>query len=314
MASGSLDQAALVAVDWGTSRLRARLVDPRGAILAETSSDEGIGAISGGHEQVFERLVHAWPAVPALMSGMVGSRQGWREVAYVPAPATTADIAAGVSKFPTAANRDVAVIPGVMIRDPRRDGDVMRGEETQCIGIIDREPDFAGTAILPGTHSKWVRLEDRAIANFQTFMTGELFALLSKQSFLRHSLAESNSDIAASPDFALAVERTARDDLPFLGALFSVRVRQLLDNADKADNLAYLSGLVIGGEIAAARQGGQLRDGSPIRIIGARSLGRAYATALSQFGFQSEALDGDELALSGLLHIARDIGLLRAAS
>lgn len=311
MATGSFDRAALVAVDWGTSRLRARLVDARGAILAEASNDKGIGAISGGHEQVFGELVSGWPSVPVLMSGMVGSRQGWREAAYIPCPATTEALAAAIVPFRTYSHGDVAVIPGVMVRDPLRDGDVMRGEETQCIGIIDREPDFVGTAILPGTHSKWARIEGGAIADFQTYMTGELFALLSKQSFLRHSVAESDADIAASPDFALGVERTARDGLPFLGALFSVRVRQLLDNADKAANLAYLSGLVIGGEIAAARAGGQLRDGAKIRVVGARSLARAYMTALTLLGLDAEAPDGDELALAGLLHIARDIGFLK---
>lgn len=317
MATGSLDSAALIAVDWGTTRLRARLVDATGAILAETASDEGIGAISGGHEQIFARVTAGWPMVPSLMSGMVGSRQGWREAAYVPCPATTAALAAATVPFTTADGRRIGIVPGVMLRDPARDGDVMRGEETQIAGVIEREPDFAGTVILPGTHSKWARVEGGAIVDFQTYMTGELFSLLSRQSFLRHSVAEGAAgagELAEAPGFLLGVERTARADLPFLAALFSVRVRYLIDNADKGDNLAYLSGLVIGGEIAAAEAGGQLRRGTAIRIVGGQSLARAYVAALAHLGFAAEAHDGDALALAGALRIARAIGFLPGGS
>jgi 2-dehydro-3-deoxygalactonokinase len=311
MAAGTLTNAALIAVDWGTSRLRARLVDGNGAILAEAASDEGIGAISGGHEQVIERLTADWPAVPMLMAGMVGSRQGWREVAYVPCPATIAEISRATVPFTMSdGQRKAAIVPGVMLRDPKRDGDVMRGEETQIAGVIEREPAFDGTAILPGTHSKWVRIENGTILDFQSYLTGELFQLLSRQSFLRHSVAENAGELAAAPGFALGVERTAGDDLPFLAALFSVRVRYLLDNADKSDNLAYLSGLVIGGEIAAARAGGQLRPGAAIRVVGAQSLAQAYMKALALIGLAADAPDGDQLALAGLLHIAHAIGFL----
>lgn len=302
--------ARLIAVDWGTSRLRAWLADAAGRSLATAASDEGIGTLSGGHEQVFEKLVAHWPKLPAVMAGMVGSRQGWREATYLPCPATAAAIGGKLTRFATATGREIAIVPGLAVRPSGRDGDVIRGEETQMIGLIDREPAFSGTVILPGTHSKWARIESGAIADFQTFMTGELFELLAQKSFLRHSVAEGAGDLSAVPDFALAVKRTIVEGLPFLGALFSVRARQLLADVSPQNNLAYLSGLIIGGEIAAARAMGSLAEGAAVRIVAAPALVRAYSTALAIAGLAAQERDGSELALAGLTQIARAAGLL----
>ena len=315
--AADFSKAALIAVDWGTSRLRARLVDADARVLAEAESGEGIGQIAatkapGGHEAIFERLVAGWPAVPAMMAGMIGSRQGWREAAYVPCPTTPARLGAEILRFQTSGGRPVAIVPGLRLDAAARDGDVIRGEETQMIGLIDRDPGFTGVCILPGTHSKWARIDRGAITGFQTFISGELFALLAKESFLRHSVAESGADLSAMPDFTLGIERTARDGLPFVSALFSVRVRQLLAGVRPENNLAYLSGLVIGGEIAAARIVDPLTAGTPLRIVAAVPLARAYQTALRIVGFEAEALDGDALVLAGLTHLARAIGFLPA--
>jgi 2-dehydro-3-deoxygalactonokinase len=307
-AKKTIGDGVLIAVDWGTSRLRAWLVDSAGEAIADADSGDGIGRIEGGHEAVFERAVAAWPRLPAIMAGMIGSRQGWREAPYVPCPATAADIAGGVIRFTTERGRPVAIVPGIAIRSG--DGDVMRGEETQVAGLIASAPGFAGTVILPGTHSKWVRVEMGAIADFQTYMTGELFELLSQKSFLRHSVADAGGDLSTSPDFALAVRRTAVEGLPFLAGLFPVRARQLLADVKPADNLPYLSGLVIGGEIAAARATGRFDAGDDIRIVGARSLARAYKQALEVAGFDAETLAGDRLVLAGLTDLARSIRFL----
>jgi 2-dehydro-3-deoxygalactonokinase len=300
----------LIAVDWGTSRLRAWLVDAHGAPIATAASDEGIGTLNGGHEAVFERLVADWPKLPAIMAGMVGSRQGWREAVYLPCPAPASAIGSQLTRFTTSTGRAVAIVPGLAVRPPNRDGDVIRGEETQIVGLVDREPGFTGTVILPGTHSKWVRVERGAVADFQTFMTGELFELLAERSFLRHSVAAGAADLSAVSDFALAVKRTVTQDLPFLGALFSVRARQLLTGVSREDNLAYLSGLIIGGEIAAARAMGSLAAGAAVRIVAAPALLRAYTRALAFAGVAAEARDGSELVLAGLTHLARTAELL----
>jgi 2-dehydro-3-deoxygalactonokinase len=301
---------ALIAVDWGTSRLRAVLLSADGAVLAERDSEDGIAAVAaGGHEAAFERLVADWPRCPAVMAGMVGSRQGWREAAYAPCPATPEDLAARVLRFDTTSGRAVAIVPGIMLRSSDRDGDVIRGEETQMVGLIDRGR-AGGLVILPGTHSKWATIRNGAITGFHTFLTGEMFALLAHHSFLRHSVAAEGGDVTAEPDFALAVRRTAAEGLPFLAAIFSVRVRALLDGVGAAANRAYLSGLVIGGEIAAARDAGAWIAGVPIRIVGAKSLARAYRTAFALLGHETEAVDGTEMVVAGLVHVARIIGFL----
>ena len=296
----------LIAVDWGTSRLRAMLIDDAGRTIAERDSGAGIATLApGDHEPAFERLVAGWPEAPAIMAGMVGSRQGWREAVYAACPATPAAIADGILRFTTARGRPVAIVPGVMVRSTERDGDVLRGEETQIVGLLAREPDFDGVAVLPGTHSKWATATEGAIVDFQTFLTGEMFDLLAHKSFLRHSVKDSGRDLAGEPDFALGLGRTVVDGLPFLAAIFSVRARQLLNGTPPEDNLAYLSGLVIGREIAAARDTGLLWQGRTLRIIGSRALARAYARAFELAGYEAEVLDGSELAVAGLLRLAR---------
>jgi 2-dehydro-3-deoxygalactonokinase len=296
----------LIAIDWGTSRLRAMLIDKGGRVIAEAASDDGIARLQPGeHEAAFERLVADWPEVPAIMAGMVGSRQGWREAAYVSCPASPEAIAGGILRFATAKGRPVAIVPGVMVRNTERDGDVIRGEETQVVGLLASEPEFDGVVVLPGTHSKWATVSEGAIADFQTYLTGEMFELLSQKSFLRHSVKDGGKDLSGEPDFALGLGRTVIDGLPFLSAIFSVRARQLLTGTPPEDNLAYLSGIVIGGEIAAARDTGLLWQGRTLRIIGSRSLARAYARAFELAGYEAEIRDGSDLVVAGLLRLAR---------
>lgn len=303
--------AALIAVDWGTSRCRAMLLAGDGSLLAEAESAEGIAALGGnGHEDAFDRLVAGWPGVPAIMAGMIGSRQGWHEAAYVEVPTSLDQLAGGLLRFTSHHGRPMTIVPGLVLRSRSRDGDVIRGEETQLIGLIEQDPDFEGLAILPGTHSKWAALAGGEIRSFQTFMTGEMFELLSKRSFLHHSVSETADDLTASPDFELAIRRSVEAELPFLAAIFSVRVRQLLDGVSGDDNLAYLSGLVIGGEIAAARKIRLRRPGEAVRIIGSRSLGRAYKRAFQILGEEAETRDGGELVRAGLVRLARANQLL----
>ncbi len=309
--SQEVSAGCMIAIDWGTSNVRARLVDDAGAVLAESRSDDGIARLSQGrHEPAFERLVAGWPRVPAVLAGMIGSRQGWHEAAYLECPAAIGALAEAVVRFQAADGRQIAIVPGVMLRSPARDGDVIRGEETQIVGLIDGEPGFDGVAVMPGTHSKWVSIAEGVIRDFQTVMTGELFDLLAHTSFLRHSVAQEAGDLTASPDFTIGVRRTAGEGLPFLAALFSVRARALLTDVRPDDNLAYLSGLIIGGEIAAAQATGRLTPAVALRVIGSKALGKAYARALAIAGFEAQVHDGDALVLAGLVHLARAIGFL----
>jgi 2-dehydro-3-deoxygalactonokinase len=306
-------EAKLVAVDWGTTNLRARLVDGSGAVMDEHKSDQGIGVLNGsGHEAAFEAAVAGWPVVPAVMTGMIGSRQGWREAPYVPCPANADKLATAMMRFTTASGRPVAIAPGLMMTSG--EGNVMRGEETQIIGVLDAEPGFNGTCIAPGTHSKWARVSGGTIGGFDSFISGELFDLLAHRSLLRHSVSEPNGDVAALPDFRAGVERVTTDGAPFLSTIFSVRVRQLLGSANPQDNYAYLSGLVIGGEVAAAIQLRAITGTTALRIIATGPLARAYRKALEIAGYDATILDGDRMAMAGLLHLARVVGFLPKAA
>ena len=300
-------EAELITVDWGTTRLRASLVDADGTVIDKRESDEGIGGIAGEHGTIFDRLVSDWPTAPSIMAGMVGSRQGWREAPYVACPATPAKLADQLLRFDSDSGRPIGIVPGMMLPDTGRGGDVIRGEETQAVGLIDAEPNVDAVAIFPGTHSKWVRISDGSITDFQTFMSGEMFDLLSRKSFLRHSVADGGRDLSGKGDFALGVGRVAEQGLPFVAAVFSVRARQLLSDVAPADNLAYLSGLIVGGEIAAARDMGLLED-KRLHIVGSETLNRAYKQALHQLGFDAVSHNGRDLVSRGLLRLAAASG------
>ena len=273
-------------------------------------SEAGIGVLKPGmHEDAFETLVADWPPLTAIMAGMIGSRQGWREAAYVECPADARSIAAEALRFETRSGRAVVIVPGLMLRSETRDGDVMRGEETQIAGLLADKADFSGTVLLPGTHAKWCRLSNGRVLDFQTIFSGEMFHLLSRHSFLRHSVEHPDLELANEPDFRLAVKRVVEEGLPFLSAIFSVRARSLLDDISPHANTAYLSGLVIGAEIAAARDQGLMPEEGPIWLIGADTLTDVYADALAAVGRHTVRLDGGATVVKGLLFIAREIGV-----
>ena len=179
-----------IAVDWGTTHLRAYAMDANHAVIAETQSADGMGVLQTGEfETALLALIETWlPAsgkVVVLACGMVGAKQGWVEATYRAVPCgLKADVE--LTLVPTQDERlDVRILPGLCQHDP---ADVMRGEETQVAGLLAEQGDDVKTVCLPGTHSKWVALEDGHIRSFSTFMTGELFALLSTHSILRHSV------------------------------------------------------------------------------------------------------------------------------
>ena len=178
-----------IAVDWGTSNLRAWAMGAEGP-LAEAVSDDGMGKLQpADFEPALLRLISPWltaPRTPVLACGMVGARQGWREAPYRAVPCAPVD-AAGVLHVPTDPRLTFHIAPGL---SQDRPADVMRGEETQVAGVLALHKGFDGVICHPGTHSKWVHVSAGEVVSFQTFMTGEIFALLSTQSVLRHSMAE----------------------------------------------------------------------------------------------------------------------------
>lgn len=287
-----------IAVDWGTSNLRAWAMGADGRVLAQAESDEGMGKLAPeGFEAALLRLITPWLAgnPPVLACGMVGSRQGWREAPYRAVPCTPLDRAALIAAPTTDPRLNVTIAPGLMQADP---ADVMRGEETQIAGALRLLPGYDGVLCLPGTHSKWAHISAGEVVSFQTFMTGELFALLSTASVLRHGMQGSGWDEAAF-DTAVtdALSRPER-----LGArLFSLRAQGLIAGLTPDAARARLSGLLIGMELAAARP---YWLGQRVTLIGAEKLSTAYARALAAQGVTAGRLSVTDCTLAGLASLS----------
>ncbi len=288
--------ARWIAADWGTSNLRVRALDAVGRVLAEAASDDGMGNLAPeGFEPALLRLVDPWLGLgvtPVLAAGMVGARQGWIEAPYraVPCP----PLAPGhLTRAPARTPRiAVYIAPGL---SQARPADVMRGEETQIAGALALRPGFDGVCCLPGTHCKWAHVSADEVVSFQTFLTGELFALIAQQSVLRHSLGGDDAPDDAAFDEALcdALSRPER----VAARLFSIRAESLLSGLTPAVARGRLSGLLIGMELAAARP---YWLGQPVLLIGSAALCAAYARALALQGNPAEILAAADCTLAGL--------------
>ncbi|HEU0276594.1 MAG TPA: 2-dehydro-3-deoxygalactonokinase [Rhodanobacteraceae bacterium] len=273
----------MLGIDWGTSNLRAMRYDANGRVLETRERPWGIRRLpEGGFQAALTDIAAGWPKAYMIACGMVGSRQGWREVAYVDAPAGIASLRAGVMKLDTADGRALSIVPGV------RDGvgpDVMRGEETQVFGALAGHPELAARAqlILPGTHSKWVDVVDGRITHFRTVMTGELYAVLSQHSILAASLPAAVTE-GVGDAFEAGV-RAARESGGggALTRLFSVRVLQLEARLAPAEVPGYLSGLLIGEEWRALLASGWLRSDAPLVLVGDAAQCNRYRRAAVAF-------------------------------
>jgi 2-dehydro-3-deoxygalactonokinase len=291
-----------VVVDWGTSSFRLWALDPSGRVLAERRSAQGLAASAAeGFEAVLESHLGALGVpkrVPVMMCGMAGSRTGWVEAPYLNAPVRLDHLAGQAIAAPTA-GRVVRILPGIAQRDIAHP-DVMRGEETQLLALC-REGRF-GLACLPGTHAKWVMLEDDAVQHFATFMTGELFQLLQTASVLAPALAGASPVDAAAPAFAFAVADALDAPETMSNRLFEVRADWLLADVDAADALARLSGLLIGLELAGARRRIGELDGATLVASGPTAA--LYRRAFSVAGVSDVAVRDAEACVRAGLHIA----------
>lgn len=291
-----------IAIDWGTTNLRAWAMGPSG-VLAAAASENGMGRLSRDQfEPALLSLVAPWlgaQVTPVLAAGMVGARQGWMEAPYRQVPCPPLD-PAGFVPVPVADPRlSVRIAPGLCQARP---ADVMRGEETQIAGALALYPGFDGTVCLPGTHSKWAQISAGEVVSFQTFMTGELFSLLSSQSVLCHGMAPEGEDEDA---FDRGVEEglARADRLACL--LFRLRAEGLLSGLSPEAARSRLSGLLIGAELAAAKP---YWLGTRVLLIGAPALCGLYARALGPLGQTAERLTAENCTLAGLAMAARSLG------
>jgi 2-dehydro-3-deoxygalactonokinase len=292
-------KGSLVALDWGTSSLRAALLDAAGTVLEERSLARGILSVEpGGFPTVFESACGDWlrdGASQAIIGGMAGSRQGWLEAPYCACPAGFDEIAARLAWIEP---RRIGIVPGLSCEDSGVP-DVMRGEEVQILGALDLLGATDGLFVLPGTHSKWARVVKGRIEGFSTFMTGEFYALLRNRSILARTLPESDGALDAAA-FRRGVEQSLRGG-GLLHNAFGVRTLSLFDRV-AADALpSYLSGLVIGEELRAQQLPG--RDARVV-LIGASDLTARYALALEVLGATAQSL-GSEATWRGLSRIAQ---------
>lgn len=308
------ENVAVAAVDWGTTRLRVWLLDRSGAPLAERRGDDGlITAQKAGFSNVLEGHLAALKTpddLPVVICGMAGSRQGWIEAPYVDVPSSINAILKGAARIPDQ-KWDVRIVPGLAQRLTDRP-DVMRGEETQLAGA-GLPASGTHTVCMPGTHSKWVSVKDGTVAGFGTWPTGELFSVLAEHSILRHSLGEKPANIAADdPVFRQSCETALGDGGDILSRLFAIRAGGLLHGLDATDAAATLSGLLIGAEIASARQR-YVATGGEITLVASGPLGVLYGAALGLAGLAIKPVDADDAVRAGLFEAARQNGMIQGA-
>jgi 2-dehydro-3-deoxygalactonokinase len=236
---------------------------------------------------------------------MVGSRQGWIEAPYANCPAGLAEIAAATVIAPSVALRCVRIAPGVSVRDARGAPDVMRGEETQIFGALRASGAPEGLFVLPGTHSKWARVEDGRIVGFETFMTGEVFAVLKEHSVLGRMMAPREG--GANGGFDLGLEAAAALKLPgdLLHAIFMTRTFGLFNQVEPGELAEYLSGLLIGAEILAGARGAEAAT-----VIGAPALADRYIGAGAKLGVAMSAAP-ENCATLGQIALLEELGGLR---
>lgn len=285
-----------IAVDWGTTHLRAWAMVGDTA-RAEATSADGMGRLDrDGFEPALLRLIEPWlgqTPMRIIACGMVGARQGWVEAPYTAIPARPAHLTPITvpARDPRLA---VQIIPGL---SQSRPADVMRGEETQIAGFLAQHPDFDGILCLPGTHCKWAHISAQEVVSFQTCMTGELFEMLATKSVLRHSIGPQDGDDAA---FAEAVSDTLSRPEKLAQRLFSLRAENVLHDLSPTTARARLSGYLIGAELASTKP---YWLGQQVAIAGAPMLAATYARALATQGVQATIHDAAPLTRAGLARV-----------
>jgi 2-dehydro-3-deoxygalactonokinase len=320
----ALSEPDVLGLDWGTSFCRAYLLGDEGVILARNQGPAGLRSATPGpgggpaaFDQVFEQLcggwLDAWPGVPVIACGMVGSRRGWVEAPYRELPADLVDPALSCARVRTRRGAELNVIPGLIDLHGLRG--VIRGEETQLAGLLGAGPGTGDAdVVLPGTHSKWVRLDGSVVTGFTTYMTGELYALLSRHSILADLIQPATEPQWAAFDRGVDVAAEAVSaSTGLLGVLFSARTLPLTGAMAETDVADYLSGLVIGTELASARASWVRGAGSGLWSIGDTGLSVRYRRAALRLGWQSVHVLEDAAA-RGLWRTARAMGLIRGRS
>lgn len=299
-------QAQLIALDWGTTSLRAYKLGKAGAVLDQRGLSYGIMALphtprvihgqlcDDGFELAFDEACGDWldaqPGVPVIACGMVGSAQGWQEVPYSPTPIQVSGLSSQLQRLRSRRGVEVHLVPGVIQHS--RLPNVMRGEETQVLGVLEGLPperrDAPLLVGLPGTHCKWVQVVEGRIERFDTFMTGEVYGLLCAHSILGRTQQRSEGFNLQAFDCGVQVALSSEGDIGVLSNLFSARTLGLTGQLSGAEQGDYLSGLMIGHELRAVAQVQRREHAASLPevvLIGSDALCQRYQRALTDVGF-----------------------------
>ena len=299
--------SVLIGIDWGTTSFRAYLFDRSQRCVDKISAPAGIMQVGDNafEDVLFDQLENwltKYPHIPIIASGMITSKQGWIETPYLTCPAQLTDLSKNLTKKSTSHGQTVYFLPGVCQDLPV--ANIMRGEETQMAGFECETPFMS---ILPGTHSKWIRMEGQTIKRFWTFMTGELFSALTEHTILGR-LVTDDEDPDAFLDGVREGFSSGEDSGGILSKLFGARAKPIMNKMRQESIRDYISGLLLGTEIQEALGSGLKKDVNPV-ICGASALAKRYEVALAACGFHPEMAD-DDLAAAGLLRVACDAKLI----
>jgi len=296
-------KAKWIAADWGTTHMRAWAIGEEDNVLAFRESNEGMKDLQQNEfEPVLLRLIESWlddTKVTAVMAcGMVGAKQGWVETPYLKTPCVPIDI----NQLTTTNTHDkrikVHLVPGVMQNHP---ADIMRGEETQIAGFIYKNRDFDGVVCLPGTHAKWVNIKAGKISSFKTFMTGELFGVISNHTLIRHSTSIKGWN---QESFEKGIHEGFNNPGLIASNLFSLRAESIVNNLDRDQARSTLSGLLLGLELNGAQS---FWKDSNVTLIGSELLSNNYHQGLKILGGQSQLFSLETATLSGLSSAYREL-------
>lgn len=272
----------LIAVDWGSTHFRAKLVVD-GLVAATTSAPDGIRHRDGRDcDSILALHCAAWkhthPDARVLLSGMIGAREGWVEAPYVNAPCTIPGLAAAAVAVPSATFGEVSIVPGVRIDDPdKTTTDVMRGEETQIAGLLGSLPREGAVVCLPGTHSKWVICQDGAIRGFRTWLTGEAYERLTRESLISGDGTPADPGSGA---FARGLEASGSPG-GLLHQLFLGRTHMLAGRLAPSEVRSFISGLLVGHEL---REALDFAADLPVHLVGDSPAAAATGSALGLLG------------------------------
>ena len=294
---------SLIGVDWGSTRFRAYLLDEAGKLIDSVTSNRGI--FSRKHktyEEILFRNCERWlrwmPEIPVLMAGMIGSRNGWIETGYLSCPVSVRSLGANIVQVQDICSHHAYIVPGISYLASPRMPDVIRGEETQIFGVLDRPAVKNLIACVPGTHSKWIQVENNKITRFSTYITGEMFAAILRCGSISSILDDCTHD---ADNFMEGVGVSQRAG-GLLNHLFSIRSRAVTSRNGSVLNKSYLSGLLIGAEIRSALE--IYPEVSDIVVIGAESLIHDYSLAFSAMGISASSCTSENAFIKGLWKLA----------